>query len=186
MRSKKKIILIAGPTCSGKSSLAHALSKQIKGLKILEMSDPFFSYIKKKKIDLDKYPIKRLADEIRKQDALFFAKSIDEKIKKKKGMVLLVSGIRTKKELQFFKKRYKILLIFIKAKPNLRYFRIMERQKKGDPKNLKEFIKGEIYEEKWGLWDLEKYANLIVENNVEKQKAEIMFKNIAKKVREIL
>jgi len=54
---------------------------------------------------------------------------------------IIIDGIRNPAEIEFFKKNQNFVLIGVKAKRELRYQRLISRNKKWDPKNYEDFLK---------------------------------------------
>ncbi len=153
------LILIAGFRCAGKGTLIEYVSKKFP---VVVMGDVVREYMKENGINED---IREFSDKMRKKYGRdIFAKMTWEKIKNKEG-IIFVDGLRSIYEVNFFKKKIPAILLFIDADKKIRFERMLKRNRKGDPKTYEEFLKADNIENSWGLGQLKKFADFVIENN---------------------
>lgn len=154
---KKKLILIAGLPGSGKSTVSRILANNYK-LPVVSMGDCVREEAKKEGVKEELKSMKEFMIELRKKYGKdFVAKLTSRKIERMKEKVIVVDGIRSKEELEFFKNRYeKVFLLVIHSDINTRFKRLAKRRRPDDPKSLEELKMRDEAELSLGLREIMK------------------------------
>jgi len=132
------IIGLTGNMGSGKAEVAKYL--QSKGFENYVYSDILRQIAKQKNIEPNRANLQKLGTDIKKKTKNWgiLSKELAKKIKTDKAVV---DGIRNVDEIKEFRKREHFYLIGVTASQRLRYKRIRQRGREGDPKTFKEFKK---------------------------------------------
>ncbi len=160
----KTIIGITGLPGSGKSEFASLLKK--KKFNIFEMSSIVLGMMDDQGIAQTNINVREFGTNIRKKYGKdFVAKETVNRIKKLKHGKVAISGIRSKYEIDLFKKHFKnILIVALVSSPKVRFERMKKRGKTSDPKNQKDFIYREKIEKSWGFPEAIKSADCYIFN----------------------
>ena len=152
----KKLLVfgIAGMPGSGKTEVCKILSKKFNA-PIYIMGDIIRKIAKERNIEPTRNNLEKIMLKIREEEGKdIIAKKIIEEIKLSniKNGVIIIDGIRSIHELDFFKKNFKnfILLAIIASKEN-RFLRLFKRKREDDPSSFEEFIKRDRIESSIGL-----------------------------------
>ncbi len=94
--------------------------------------------------------------------------------KDSKADIYLMDGLRNKDDILALKEMPNSKIIYIKAKPEVRYTRMLERGEKAGEKQLsfEEFLESEKHDVDVQLLELEKYADVVVDNNGTREELE--------------
>ncbi len=138
------IICIAGLPGSGKSMAAKILSR--KGLRVVEMGDVIRAMMDREGVDrngIRSYSI----FERRKYGKLIFAKRVMREVRKGGKKNVIISGVRSRQELNFFKKKMKgVYLLALVAPMKQRFGRLKSRRDHENLRNLSKFKEREDQE----------------------------------------
>lgn len=152
----KKLLIfgIAGMPGAGKTEVCKILSKKFNA-PIYIMGDIIRRIAKERNIEPTRNNLEKIMLKIREEEGEdIIAKKIFEEIKLSnvKNGVIIIDGIRSIHELDFFKKNFKnfILLAVIASKEN-RFLRLFKRRREDDPSSFEEFIKRDRIESLIGL-----------------------------------
>lgn len=171
------IIGVYGKIGSGKSFAASYICKKYK-YKEYSLGDEVRIQAKKDKVEPNRKNLSKISSTYRKKYGEdYWVKRLVKKIKSKK---ILISGIRSYTDYLYLKKIYpKLFLIEIYSTDNIRFNRLLNRNRIGDPKNKFEFIKQNLteYVNFSGVYKLEKNVDIKIENN---EKPDKLYKNIDK------
>ena len=159
-----KIILLTGKKAGGKSIFAN-ICRNLK-IPVFEMSDIIFDLMRIQKVKIDSISTGKFAENLRdKEGKEVVAKKVFEKTKTIKNNLILISGLRSIEELNYFKKYANSILINVDADDKIRFERIQKRGRKSDPVNYNMFLVREISENKLGINKLLPQADVIIKNN---------------------
>ncbi len=158
------ILGITGLPGSGKTEFAKLLKK--KKFHVFEMGSVVLSMMVEQNIPLTNVKEREFATNLRKKYGKnFVAKETVKRIKKLKSPKIAIIGIRSKFEIDLFKKHFKnILIIALMSPAKVRFVRMKKRGKSSDPKNLKDFTYRERVEKSWGFPDAIKSADCYIYN----------------------
>ncbi len=138
------IIGLTGFYCSGKDVIAEYLVKR-KGFIHYSLSDILREELKKTGKELTRDNLIKFGNEFREKFGNeILAKKILEKCDENKNYV--ISSIRHPAEVEELKKRKDFYLVNVIAPARLRFKRMLKRNRKGDVKTFKEFLKYEKLE----------------------------------------
>ncbi len=155
-----KLILIVGKRGSGKNEVCNILKKY--DLKIYEMSDYIFKNMKELNIPINNENTIIFSNKIRQMCgkdivAKWTLKNIKEKI-------AVISGVRSKYEINYFKKHAHVIVLYINADKKIRFERIIKRNRDTDPKDWRSFEEREFSDNKLlGIDNIK--PDYIIENN---------------------
>lgn len=140
-----KIILgLTGPNAAGKGEICKYLSK--KGFYTTSLSDILRKIAQEKKISPTRINLVNLGNELRKKygGGILAQWTIKEILKRKYEFdKVVVDSIRNTNEIKEFKKKFKnnFFLLYVTAPKKLRFEFMQLRNREGDPKTYKEFLK---------------------------------------------
>ena len=135
---------LVGQIASGKGELKNYLVDKL-GFASFSLSSLLHEDLKKQGvIEFTRETLQDIGDELRKKygDAILAKRAIEKmnngelKIKNK----IIIEGIRNPGEIEYLKKLSHFVLIGVKAKRELRFKRLLARNKKWDPKTWNEFV----------------------------------------------
>lgn len=148
---------------SGKSVVAGLLER--KGFRIFEMGNVVREMMRKKHITITNHSIREFSLSLRKKygnDVV--AKESVKQLKKLKGNVV-ISGVRSINELKYFRKSIPgLILVAMVAPKETRFHRLKDRNRKDDPKTLKDFEYRETKEKVYGIPKAVKMSDFIMSN----------------------
>ncbi len=158
-----KVIGFCGLPGSGKSTALES----VKSLGVVvNMGDVIRNEAKKKKIELTDENLGQLAKSLRIEGGEdIIAEKCVQLIKNAQSEVIFVDGLRSVYELAVFRKHWKFPLIVIESDERIRHQRIIERARDDDSKSILEIKNREEREIDFGLLDLIKKADYIINNN---------------------
>ncbi len=136
------IIGLTGKNASGKGEVANYLKR--KGFVYYSLSDVLREEATKRRLKHSRDNLIKLGNELRKKfGSNYLSKQINNKIKqqlkKNKNQNFVIDSIRSPYEAKELMKNKNFILVGIKAPVELRFKRLLERNRLGDAKTLKEF-----------------------------------------------
>lgn len=166
-KEPKRIIAITGMPGAGKTEVRKIIEK--KSVPVIVMRHVVEDEMRKKKIEPNNKNLRDYADKLRKKHGYdIVAKKCVPLIKEKfkKSSTVLIDGIRGPQEVALFKKQFgqRFVLISILAAPKTRFERLKKRGLPWDMKTRKEFDWRDKREISWGLGDVIKKADYIIDN----------------------
>ncbi len=133
------IIGVSGTIASGKGIIADILRE--KGFVYLSLSDELRLLAKERGIEITRENLQNLGDEMRaKEGKGFLAKLVSKRIVENNYENVVVDGIRNPGEIEELKKMNNFILISVDAAREIRFQRILERDREKDPRTWEEFI----------------------------------------------
>jgi len=157
---------IVGTIGAGKDNASNYLVNHYSFFKV-HMGNLVRALARKEKIKITRENLGRLQEKYHKKYGKeFLINAAINKARESKKQKVIISGIRTPEQAARFKKEPNAKIIFIDAKPKLRFERLKKRKRKGFPKTLKEFKKQEKNEERYFKFNkILRYADYKIENN---------------------
>ncbi len=132
------ILGLTGKNASGKGEVAEYLKS--KGFIYYSLSDELREEAKKRKLEPSRDNLTNLGNELReKHGPNYLAKKINDKIKENKNNNFVVDSIRSPFEAKELMKNKDFILVGIDAPVELRFKRLLERNRAGDIKTLDAF-----------------------------------------------
>ena len=129
------IIGLTGENCAGKGTVTAYLKK--KGFEYYSLSDVVRDVLAKEGKEITRDNLIKKANELRSKDASALAKSVVVKLKQNKNYV--IDSIRNPFEANELMK-LKFTLVYVTAPAQLRFERMLARNREHDPKTFKEFL----------------------------------------------
>jgi len=161
----KQLILIAGMPGSGKTTVARIIGEH--GFKVVSMGDAIREEAEARGVGGDIVSMSRFMVELRRElgdDAV--ARLVDRKIEKSDSDIIVVDGLRSLKEVEYFKsKGYCLKLMGVLAPISLRYSRLSSRSRPDDPRVLRELEERDRVELSVGLGDVLALSDVYVLND---------------------
>ncbi len=134
------IIGLTGTLSAGKGVVSEFLKKQ--GFIYLSLSDELREIAKEKKIELTRGNLQDLGNQLREERGVgVLAKLIREKVENQEYTKAIIDGIRNPAEVIELRKIKDFFLVSIDAPTEIRFKRIVERDRESDPKNWEDFLK---------------------------------------------
>lgn len=161
----KKLILIAGMPGSGKTTVAKVIGEH--GFTVVSMGDVLREEAEARGLGKDISTMSRFMVELRKElgdDAV--ARLVDKRTIEAKGEVIVVDGVRSMREVEYFKSRgYRITLLGVLSPKDLRYSRLIRRKRSDDPKMLIELEERDKTELSVGLGEALALSDFYIVND---------------------
>lgn len=167
------LVLVTGMPGAGKSLIAEAAKRL--NIPVICMGDIVREKAKERGLPITPEVLNKIATELReKYGADVIAKLTLEKVSKLNQKVVLIDGVRSWSEVQYFKNKCKdIVIVAIHAPPQERFKRLLSRGRKDDPKTFEEFVKRDERELKMGIGNVIALADYMIVN-FRKKKEEII------------
>jgi len=158
------VICVAGMPASGKGVFIEEARK--KSLPVYVMGDIVREETLRRGLKLTPHNLNMVAEDLRKKygkEAI--AKKIVEKIRKTKHNTIIIDGVRSLDEIEYFKKTLgETIIVAIHASPRTRFERIRKRNRPGDPKTWEEFVERDLVELGFGLGNVIALADYMIVN----------------------
>ncbi|MEK7634008.1 MAG: hypothetical protein AAB437_04150 [Patescibacteria group bacterium] len=144
-----KIVGIVGQIASGKGILVNYLTGRL-GFSSFSLSSIVHAELKKKGVkEFNRKTLQDIGDELRnKEGDDVLARRIIKQLNRlnqssqlNRENRIVIEGIRNPAEIEYFKKNQNFILIGTKANRNLRFERLLGRNKPWDPKTYEDFLK---------------------------------------------
>ncbi|OYT29766.1 MAG: dephospho-CoA kinase [Thermofilum sp. ex4484_82] len=159
-----RLILLTGMPGAGKSLVSKGA--ELLEIPVLTMGDIVREETEKRKLKPTPENTGLVAKKLREEYGKdIIAKLIFKKILNQKYEVVLIDGLRSLYELDFFKKSAKdITLIAIHASPKTRFQRLRNRNREDDPKTWEEFCNRDRRELEFGIGSVIALADIMIVN----------------------
>jgi dephospho-CoA kinase len=163
----QKIWGIAGEMGSGKGTLIKYAVKKYKA-RSFSFSKILRKLLKEVCLEESRKNLQKISTVLRKnfgEDLL--AKTLYEKIKKDKSVLILVDSVRRLQDIKYLKGLKNFRLVYLEAGIQKRFTRITGRKENSDDKNkkFKEFKKEHLAETERQIKSLKKNADFLIKNN---------------------
>ena len=138
---KRVVVGIVGPIASGKGVVSKLFQK--KGFKQYSLSDRIREELRKRKLpENDRLHLQNVGDELRKKfgDGVLAERTI-KKVHDDECKKIVLESIRNPGEIRLLRETLKATIIGIDASQKKRFKHLKARNRKGDPKTWKEFVK---------------------------------------------
>lgn len=168
----KKVLGIVGMPGSGKA-VARKIAEKM-GYVTVIMGDIVREEAKRRGVEPTPENLGLIMLELREEfGPEVVAKRIVEKIKQLKGEVIVIDGIRSLDEIEFFKRFYPNLkVIAIHSSPKTRFKRLRMRKRRDDPKDWSEFCSRDERELRVGIGDVMALSDFMIVNEGSKESLE--------------
>ena len=134
------IIGLTGSLASGKGVVSDYLKS--KGFVYLSLSDELREIAKAKKIEITRENLQRLGNQLREENGSgILAEKVRNKIEAQMYHNAIIDGIRNPAEILVLKSLKNFFLITIDAPSEIRFKRMIERNRESDPKNWEDFLR---------------------------------------------
>lgn len=165
----KKVLGIVGMPGSGKA-VARKVAEEL-GYGTVVMGDVIREEVRRRGLKATPENLGLVMIDIRKKfGPNVVAERSIEKIKKLKREVVVIDGIRSLEEVEFFKKFFPDLkVIAIHSSPKTRFKRLMKRSREDDPKGWDEFYERDRRELKVGIGDVIAISDFMIVNEGTKE-----------------
>ncbi|MEM0380418.1 MAG: AAA family ATPase [Desulfurococcaceae archaeon] len=156
-------ILLTGMPGSGKSIFVDIVRNEFK-IPVYSMGDIVREEVYGKKRDVTPRDMLNTAIELRERFGLdIIARRVYERVDKT-HRVVVIDGVRSIYEVDFFRNRGETVIIAIHASPLTRFNRLINRNRPGDPKNWDEFRARDEIELSLGIGNVIALADYILVN----------------------
>ncbi len=180
---KDKIVVgIAGMPGAGKGALRRII--QAMNYPVVMMGDEIRDEVNRRNLNPTPENLGKVMLQLRESEGpAAVAKRCIPKLKKTKGKVVVVDGIRSLHEVEEFKKHFpNFTLIAIQASPKTRYERLSRRKRSDDPESWETFIQRDQRELGVGLGTVIATADHLIVNEGTltqlKKKTELLLKEM--------
>lgn len=156
-----KLLLVVGRRASGKGAFQEVAEEL--GIPCYEMSSVIFEWMEEEGVEVNNENTASFSLKVREMHGKdIVARKLSERLE---GRFAVVSGIRSKEEVEFFRQAHEALVLEIKAEESVRFRRLASRKRAQDPKTWEEFLKREEAEDALGLKEALSTADVCIENN---------------------
>ncbi|MEM3837667.1 MAG: AAA family ATPase [Fervidicoccaceae archaeon] len=168
----KAVVLVAGMPGSGKSIVTSYLRK--KGYKSFSMGDVVREIADERGVEKTQENMLRIAEEIRsKYGPAGVAALLIERIKDTEPPIV-IDGVRSIHEIKYFGRVWNCIhVVALYSPPWLRFQRIRERNRPGDPMKFEEFLQRDMKELSFGLGTVLALCDTLIINEGTKRDVEI-------------
>lgn len=169
---EKIIVLVAGMPGSGKTIVAEYLRK--KGFKSFSMGDIVREIVEQKGLEKTQHNLLKVAEEIRQRYgnagvAMLLLKKIEDT-----QSPIVIDGVRSIEEIRVFKKVSDCIHVIAVYSPSwLRFHRIRQRNRPGDPTEYEDFLERDLKELSFGLGNVIAMCDTMIINEGTKEEVEI-------------
>jgi len=133
------IIGLTGSIASGKGIVSEFLKN--KGFVYLSLSDEVREVARRNNIEITRENLQKIGNRLREEHGSgVLGKLIREKIISEKYPNVIVDGIRNPAEIDELEKLKEFLIVCVDAPPEIRFKRMIERNRESDPKTWEEFM----------------------------------------------
>ena len=185
-RTKRRVttlVVIVGMPGAGKS-LASTVAKQL-GIPVFVSGDVIRLEAKKRGLEPTRTNLGRLMLEIRSNEGMgAVARRVLPLIQKAISPVVVYEGARNMEEIEELRKYYTVHSVAIHASPASRYWRLIRRKRRDQPKSWKQFLERDERELKVGLGRVIVLADRMIENETTKDQLRRQTGRVLKKILE--
>lgn len=169
---------------AGKSGIFEVANKF--NIPIISMGDVVREETIKRGLELNPKNVGETAIKLREEFgkeaiAVVCLRTIEERFKNKD--IVIVEGIRSLDELNYFRKHYPLVLIAIHSSPLTRFNRIKERDREDDVKSWDKFVERDKRELNFGIGKVIALADFMIVNE---DNYEDLIKNLEKVIKYII
>ena len=183
------IIGVTGTLSSGKDSVSEYLSEK-KGFGLSGTGDIIREYVEKAGLPSNRDTQRKMAGQLNEKYGSDFL--LKEAIKRAKGENIVISGIRQPSEADYLTSGNNRFLIAVDAPIKIRFARMKERMRPGDPKSIKELREKEEAEMHDGRKDKNvqnisyciSHANFKLDNSGTKEELYKQIENVLRRINE--
>lgn len=162
---KTTVLILTGLVGCGKTTASDFFHK--KKIPVFRMGELTDFFLKKSDITQTPFSEKKARNQLRKiyGEEIYAKNTADKILKKKQGKIIIIEGMKSCRELEYFKKKFiEIKVLFIESDKELRYQRLILRCKR--PLMRSEAIERENEEiNQFSLDKLKEIADFVVDNN---------------------
>ncbi|MDI6887764.1 MAG: AAA family ATPase [Candidatus Thermoplasmatota archaeon] len=158
------VIGLTGMPGAGKTEFVKLAQKR--GFAVYRMGDAVWEWVKNRGLELTNDTVARMANEERKKyGGGIWAERTIEMIKKKAGKII-IDGIRSPDEIKIFKNYFhNFVLVAVHAPPEIRFKRIVGRERVDDAKSKNDFLARDKRELGWGIGEVIRSADFLLVND---------------------
>lgn len=179
----KHLILITGMPGSGKTTVAKIIGE--KGFPIVSMGDVVREEAEARGVGKSIIEMAKFMVELRRElGENAVAKLVERKIETVESDILIVDGVRSLKEVEYFKsKGYSVTKVGVLSPTRLRYMRLSNRNRPDDSKKLKELEERDMVEISVGIGGVIALSDVYVLNE---SSLEDLRRNVLEKLHDII
>lgn len=162
------VIGLAGTIGSGKDTVSDYLEERY-DFRSFTMGDVVRDIAEKRGLEANRDNLQMLGKECREEKGKdFLAEKMAEKIRSRKGKKFVVNGVRTPEDYEVLKREFgdDFTLLLIQTKEKIRFKRLKERGRTGDPDTYEQFKRQDENDiEKFEMDETFKEADYTINNN---------------------
>ncbi len=157
-----RFLLVVGRRGAGKGEFVEVAKAM--GIPVYEMSYGLRREMEEKGLKVDKESLPRYALKVREEHGYDYVARLAWKYLPAREGLVVISGVRSKEEVDFFATKGLVLVLEIRAKDRLRFQRVLQRGRDDDPKTYDEFLERERREDALGLNEVIWIADIHMSN----------------------
>ncbi len=181
--SRDVMICVTGMPGAGKTLIARRIAESFSA-PLVSMGDVMREEASRRGIGLDLASMMRFAKKIREEyGAAAVSELVYRRIKSLSGVVV-VDGIRSLEEINYFRERRDVVVVAVHASPRERFRRLKARGRRDDPRTWEAFMDRDLKELRIGLGNVIALADVMIVN--EGAEVEELVEEAARRIREVI
>ncbi|RLE93968.1 MAG: dephospho-CoA kinase [Thermoprotei archaeon] len=163
MKRRKKLILVAGLPGSGKSVFSKVAEKN--SIPVVSLGDVVREEARKRGLDLSAENLGKIATELRQRYGKdIMARRVITKLLYSESPIIVVDGVRSLDEVEYFKKFFDVVIVAIHTSPKTRFSRLRARGRPDDPRSWSDFRERDERELSLGIGNVIALADFMIVN----------------------
>ncbi len=174
-------ILVVGMPGAGKGIIVD-IARERFNLKTYTMGDVIREEALRKYGEITPETMLKVSREVReKYGSQYVAIKTYERIDRSEKVVL-IDGVRSLDEVEYFRKHGETIIIAIHASPRTRFERLLKRGRVGDPRNWEEFVERDMIELSFGIGNVIALADYMIVNEGDIEEVRREVENVLRKI----
>jgi len=163
VKRRKKLILVAGLPGSGKSVFSKVAEKN--SIPVVSLGDVVREEARKRGLDLSAENLGKIATELRQRYGKdIMARRVITKLLYSESPIIVVDGVRSLDEVEYFKKFFDVVIVAIHTSPKTRFSRLRARGRPDDPRSWSDFRERDERELSLGIGNVIALADFMIVN----------------------
>jgi len=163
VKRRKKLILVAGLPGSGKSVFSKVAEKN--SIPVVSLGDVVREEARKRGLELSAENLGKIATELRQRYGKdIMARRVITKLLYSESPIIVVDGVRSLDEVEYFKKFFDVVIVAIHTSPKTRFSRLRARGRPDDPRSWSDFRERDERELSLGIGNVIALADFMIVN----------------------
>ncbi|MEN2999402.1 MAG: AAA family ATPase [Acidilobaceae archaeon] len=172
------IIAVTGMPGSGKSVVSRIIS-EVAGFPMVSMGDAVREEARRRGLEITSESLEVLARELRRERG---AAAVAQMIMERSRPPLVVDGVRSLEEIEYFSRFAPVCLVAVHSPPRLRFRRVLERRRVGETLTEEQFRARDLSNLQLGIGSVIALADHVVINVGGAQELESQARRVAEEI----